>query len=173
MNLPPLDRRLALIAAMAEIPLDLRLTPNQNAQHYYSEYRKADTAEKKLRVLIARGEEELQYLDSVFDSLTRASGEAELTAIRTELAEQGYVRRTAGQRGPKPARLAPLRYRSSDGFLILSGRNNLQNDQLTLKDSRNTDLWFHTQKIPGSHTVVVSEGREIPNRTMIWRFAGE
>ena len=59
-----------------------------------------------------------------------------------------------------------MRYRSSDGFLILCGRNNLQNDQLTLKDSRNYDLWFHTQKIPGSHTVVVAEGKEIPNRTM-------
>ncbi|MBP1558745.1 MAG: NFACT family protein [Oscillospiraceae bacterium] len=151
--------------AMVEIPLDMRLTPTQNAQHYYSEYRKADTAEKKLRVLIEKGEEELEYLDSVFDALTRASMESELTAIRAELAQQGYVRANS-QRGQKPAKLQPMRYRSSDGFLILCGRNNLQNDQLTLKDSRNYDLWFHTQKIPGSHTVVVAEGKEIPNRTM-------
>ncbi len=149
---------------MVEIPLDLRLTPSQNAQHYYSEYRKADTAEKKLRVLIEKGEEELAYLDSVFDALTRASVEAELAAIRSELAQQGYVRR-GSQKGQKPAKLQPLRYRSSDGFLILCGRSNLQNDQLTLKDSRNYDLWFHTQKIPGSHTVVVADGKEIPNRT--------
>jgi len=150
---------------MVEIPLDMRLTPTQNAQHYYSEYRKADTAEKKLRVLIEKGEEELEYLDSVFDALTRASAEAELTAIRTELAQQGYVRAHT-QRGQKPAKLQPMRYRSSDGFLILCGRNNMQNDQLTLKDSRNYDLWFHTQNIPGSHTVVVADGKEIPNRTM-------
>jgi len=150
---------------MVEIPLDMRLTPTQNAQHYYSEYRKADTAEKKLRVLIEKGQEELEYLDSVFDALTRASAEAELTAIRTELAQQGYVR-AHNQKGQKPAKLQPMRYRSSDGFLILCGRNNLQNDQLTLKDSRNYDLWFHTQKIPGSHTVVVADGKEIPNRTM-------
>ena len=150
---------------MVEIPLDMRLTPTQNAQHYYSEYRKADTAEKKLRVLIEKGEEELAYLDSVYDALSRASAEAELTAIRTELAQQGYVR-AHNQKGQKPAKLQPMRYRSSDGFLILCGRNNLQNDQLTLKDSRNYDLWFHTQKIPGSHTVVVADGKEIPNRTM-------
>lgn len=149
---------------MVEIPLDLRLTPSQNAQHYYSEYRKADTAEKKLRVLIEKGEEELEYLDSVFDALTRASAEAELAAIRAELAQQGYVRQTT-QKGQKPAKLQPMRYRSSDGFLILCGRSNLQNDQLTLKDSRNYDLWFHTQKIAGSHTVVVADGKEIPDRT--------
>ena len=151
--------------ATVEIPLDMRLTPTQNAQHYYTEYRKADTAEKKLRVLIEKGEEELAYLDSVFDALTRAAADAELTAIRDELAQQGYVR-AAARKGMKPAKLQPMRYRSSDGFLILCGRNNLQNDQLTLRDSRNYDLWFHTQKIPGSHTVVVADGKEIPNRTM-------
>lgn len=148
-----------------EIALDPMLTPAQNAQKYYTSYRKADTAEKKLRALIEQGEAELAYFDSVFDELARASLESELSAIREELASQGYVRRTV-RRGMKEEKLAPLRFESDDGFLILCGRNNLQNDRLTLKECRNSDVWFHTQKIPGSHVIVVSEGRPVPNRTL-------
>ena len=148
-----------------EIPLDVRLTPAQNAQRYYAQYRKADTAEKKLRALIAQGEAELAYFDTVFDELARASLESELSAIRSELAGEGYVRSTM-RRGMKEERLPPLKFISDDGFTILCGRNNLQNDRLTLKDSRNGDIWFHTQKIPGSHIVIITEGREVPNRTL-------
>ncbi len=148
-----------------EIPLDVRLTPAQNAQRYYAQYRKADTAEKKLRALIAQGEAELAYFDTVFDELARASLESELSAIRSELAGEGYVRSTV-RRGMKEERLPPLKFISDDGFTILCGRNNLQNDRLTLKDSRNGDTWFHTQKIPGSHVVIITEGREVPNRTL-------
>lgn len=147
---------------MVEIPLDIMLTPAQNAQKYYTEYHKAVTAEKKLVELIAQGEAELEYIDSVLDALTRASSDAELTAIRAELAVQGYTRPQRGH-SKKEERLAPLRYRSTDGFLILCGRNNIQNDLLTHKESRNYDIWFHTQKIPGSHTILVTEGREPSN----------
>ena len=143
-----------------KIPLDPMLTPSQNAQRYY-----ADTAEKKLRALIEQGESELVYLDTVFDELARASLESELNAIREELAAQGYVRRAA-RRGMKEERLAPLRFVSDDGFTILCGRNNLQNDRLTLKDSRKNDIWLHTQKIPGSHVVIVTQGQEVPDRTL-------
>ncbi|MBE6906697.1 MAG: fibronectin/fibrinogen-binding protein [Ruminococcaceae bacterium] len=148
-----------------EIELDPRLTPSQNAQRYYAQYRKADTAEKKLRALIEQGEAEQQYFESVFDELSRASLESELTAIRTELAAGGYLKRTA-KRGMKEEKLPPLRFLSDDGFTILCGRNNTQNDSLTLKESRNSDLWFHTQKIPGSHVIVVTEGRKVPDRTL-------
>lgn len=148
-----------------EIPLDIMLTPAQNAQKYYIAYRKADTAEKKLRALIEQGEAELVYLDTVFDELSRASLESELTAIRAELASQGYVRSVV-RRGMKEEKLPPLRYVSEDGFTIYCGRNNLQNDRLTLKDSRKSDIWFHTQKIPGSHVIVVSQGQKVPDRTL-------
>lgn len=151
--------------ARVEIPLDIMLTPAQNAQKYYTAYRKADTAEKKLRALIEQGEAELVYLDTVFDELSRASLESELTAIREELAAQGYVR-SAARRGMKEEKLPPLRYVSDDGFTIYCGRNNLQNDRLTLKDSRKSDVWFHTQKIPGSHVVVVAQGQAVPDRTL-------
>lgn len=151
--------------APVTIPLDPRLTPAQNAQHYYGEYKKAVTAEKKLTEFIAQGEEEAEYIDSVFDALSRATTERELSQIREELAQSGYVRRSS-LRNKKPERLAPKKYRSSDGFTIWVGRNNLQNDQLTLKDAHNYDIWFHTQKIPGSHTVVEVRGEQPPNRTL-------
>lgn len=149
------------------IELDPRLTPVQNAQRYYKEYRKADTAERMLRDRVAEGERELVYLDTVSDMMGRATSEAELAAIRAELAQGGYLRAAPGarRRGGED-KLPPLRYRSSDGFLICSGRNNLQNDRLTLKDSRNGDLWFHVQKMAGAHTVVNTEGREVPDRTL-------
>lgn len=155
-------------APEVDIELDIMLTPAQNAQRYYALYRKADTAERKLGGLILQGEEELRYIDSVFDALTRAKTEAELDAIRRELQGGGYVRRqTKGGKGKqKEEKLEPLRYRSSDGFLILTGRNNVQNDRLTLKDSHSRDIWLHTQRIPGSHTVIVTEGKEVPKSTI-------
>ena len=149
------------------IPLDPRKTPAQNAQKYYGEYRKADTAEKKLRELIEEGQQEAVYIDSIFDALTRAQTNDELTAIRAELVEQGYLRKkgSAAKKGKEP-KLAPKRYRSDDGFTILVGRNNVQNDQLTLKEARGRDYWFHTKNIPGSHTIVVSDGQEVPDSTL-------
>jgi len=149
-----------------DIELDPMLTPAQNAQRYYALYRKADTAEKMLVKLVSQGEAELVYIDSVFDALTRASGESELDAIRSELAAGGYVRAHAKKGGKREDKLAPMRYLSSDGFTILSGRNNLQNDRLTLRESRATDLWLHTQRIPGSHTIILAEGREVPKTTI-------
>ena len=148
-----------------EVKLDPRLSPNQNAQHYFSEYRKADTAEKMLKKFIEKGEAELSYIESVFDLLSRARTEDEVLMLREELAEQGYIRRSR-QKNQKPLKLSPKEYISTDGFKILCGRNNLQNDKLTFKDSKKYDIWFHTQKIHGSHTVVVTEGREVPSSTI-------
>jgi len=147
------------------IPLDPQYTPAKNAQKYYAEYRKADTAEKMLHTLIAQAEEESRYIDSVFDALSRADCEAELAAIREELAQGGYIKNYKSKY-KRPEKLALQKYLSSDGFTILSGRNNVQNDQLTLKTARGCDIWFHTQKIPGSHTVVITEGKPVPNQTL-------
>lgn len=152
-------------APLIKISLDPKLTPVQNAQRYYNEYRKADTAENKLTELIKKGQEELKYIDSVFDSLTRAANESELNDIRNELYEQRYIHKKPDKKQVKTA-TNYLKYRSSDGFLILCGKNNLQNDKLTLRDSRKNDIWFHTQNIPGSHTVIVTEGREVPEKTL-------
>ena len=149
-----------------DIPLDPTCTPAKNAQKYYGEYRKAATAEGKLQGLIAKGELELEYLGSAIAELERAGSEEELQGIREELVSQGYLRRDQRQK-QRPTKLAPLRYRSSDGFLILCGRNNLQNDQLTLREAHNYDLWLHTQKIHGAHVIIVTDGeRHIPDRTV-------
>ena len=150
-----------------EIPLDIRLTPAQNAQRYYAQYRKADTAEKMLHKLVEQGEAELLYIESVFDVLTRAETAADLDAIRAELAQGGYVRAFVQKgRNKKEEKLAPLRFVSTDGFTILTGRNNIQNDRLTLRESRGNDIWLHTQKIPGSHTIILSQGVEVPKSTI-------
>ena len=148
-----------------EVKLDPRLTPNQNAQHYFSEYRKADTAERMLKKFIKKGEAELSYIESVFDLLSRARTDDEVVAIREELVAQGYLKNHR-KNNQKPVKLAPKEYISSDGFRILCGRNNIQNDKLTFKDSRKNDIWLHTQKIHGSHTVIVTEGREVPETTI-------
>ncbi len=140
------------------VPMDPLLTPTQNAQKYFKEYRKARTAEEKLTEQIAHAEEELAYLDSVFEELSRAETERDLSEIRQELMEQGYVRAPRGRQKPAAA-AAPLKFRSSDGFPILVGRNNRQNDRLTMKQASNNDVWFHTKNIPGSHTILVTEGR--------------
>lgn len=151
--------------ATIEIALDPMLTPPQNAQKYYGEYRKADTAEKKLKELIQEGVREYEYLESVLDALMRTSGETELGEIRQELYEQRYLRHSNKKKG-NAKKLPPLRYRSSDGFTILVGRNNYSNDALTLKASAKSDLWLHVQKIPGSHTVVVTQGAQVPDSTL-------
>lgn len=148
-----------------KIPLDKRLTPTQNAQKYYKEYRKLDTAEKKLTVLIAEGEQEVKYLDSVFDSLTRAQTEGDIAELREELFQEGYVKRSKFK-GKPPKALPPIRYRSSDGYEIRVGRNNKQNDRLTCKKAEKTDLWLHVKDITGSHVIVTCDGEMPPDRTI-------
>lgn len=152
-------------APIVEIPLNPRLSPAQNAQHYYTEYRKADNAERMLKTLIGKGEEEHRYIDTVLDSLMRATSEAELSAIRSELADGGYLR-SRPTREKRVQKLEPVRYCSSDGFTILQGRGNVQNDQLTMKQAHKNDIWFHAQNIPGSHVILVTQGRTPPERTL-------
>jgi predicted ribosome quality control (RQC) complex YloA/Tae2 family protein len=148
-----------------EIKLDKSLTPAKNAQKYYSEYRKAGTAEEKLTEQIRLGEEELSYIDSVFDALTRASTESEINELRLELAEQGYIR-FGKMKGKASKALPPLEFISSDGYTILVGRNNKQNDKLSMKMAGKMDLWLHTQNITGSHVIILTNGEMPPGRTI-------
>lgn len=147
------------------VPLDPALTAAANAQRYYKEYRKAQTAERILTERIAAGEQELAYLESVSDALSRAQTLRELEELRAELEGQGYLRRQKGRQKPPPP-LKPLEFRSDDGFTILVGRNNIENDRLTLWEAKGSDVWFHTKNIPGSHVIVVTEGRTPPDRTL-------
>lgn len=149
-----------------KIELDPSLSPSLNAQKYYRDYRKAKTAEKYLKEYIEKAAEELVYIDAVADELSRAESERELSQIRQELAEQGYIKEPKGKRKPL-AVLPPFEYTSSDGCKILVGRNNKQNDQLTLKQANNNDMWLHTKDIHGSHVIIQSDGGEIPERTIV------
>lgn len=149
-----------------EIKLDNMLTPSQNIQKYYAEYRKAKTAEEMLLRLIAEGEAELEYIESVYDLLSRARYEAEIDHIRGELEAGGYLKRSTQNKQSKKEKLAPFKFVSSEGFTIFVGRNNVQNDQLTLKDAKSQDIWLHTQNIPGSHVIIVTDGQAPGNKTL-------
>lgn len=147
---------------IVRIPADPALTPLQNSQKYYKDYKKSYTAEKKLKEQIEFGQEELKYIDSVLDSLSRIDNEKELNEIRQELYDLGYIKSKKNiNKKKRPTPLPPIKYKSSDGFDILVGRNNTQNDKLSLKTASKMDLWLHTQDYPGSHVVIVSNNKEI------------
>ena len=144
-----------------EIPVNPALSPLQNAQKFFKDYKKAANAEKMLYSLIEDGEQELVYLDTVLDNLSRAETEREISEIRDELEKGGYLKTKKGNKLKKEKPLPPLEFKSSDGFKILVGRNNVQNDILTLKTAKNYDMWLHIQKYAGSHTIIIADKKEI------------
>lgn len=152
---------------IVRIAVNPAFSPAQNAQKFYKAYKKAHTAEKMLAGLIEKGEQELLYFDSVLDSLSRADTESELTLIRQELIEGGYLKRKKGGKLRLPKELPPYKFQTSEGFTVLVGRNNTQNDKLTLKTAKNYDMWLHTQNFAGSHTVILSEKREITDKAIV------
>ena len=144
-----------------DIPVNPALNAQQNAQKYFKEYKKATNAEKLLHNLIEEGEQELVYLDTVLDTLSRADSDREITEIRDELEKGSYVKSRKGNKQKKDKPLPPIEFKSSDGFTIFVGRNNVQNDILTLKTAKNYDMWLHVQKHAGSHTVIVADKKDI------------
>lgn len=153
-----------------DIPANPALTAQQNAQKYFREYKKAANAEKLLHTLIEEGEQELIYLDTVIDNLSRADTDREISEIRAELENGGYIKSKKGIKQKKEKPIPPLEFFSSDGFKILVGRNNVQNDMLTLKTAKNYDMWLHVQKQAGSHTIIVADNKEI-TKTAIYEAA--
>ncbi len=149
-----------------KIPCNPALSPTENQKKYYKEYRKAQTAEKKLADLIVNGEQEIIYLESVLDELSRADTDSEISAIRMELSSAGYIKNTKAKKQKPPKELPPMEFRTSDGFRVLVGRNNVQNEKLTLKVAGKNDMWLHTQKIPGSHVIILSNGKEISDNAI-------
>ena len=149
-----------------EIPLNAAISPQQNAAKLYKDYNKAKHAEKFLTEQIAAGEAEVEYLASVQEALARAETERDVSDIRAELIEGGYLRNTDRKKQMKTQPARPLEYRSSDGFQILVGRNNRQNDLLTTKMAYKTDLWLHVQKSHGSHVIIACAGAQVPDRTI-------
>lgn len=149
-----------------DIPLNPAISPQQNAAKFYKDYQKAKTAEKVLTGQIEKGERELSYLASVLDELSRAESERDIQEIRQELLDGGYLRQSGQKKKMKLPPSRPMRFRSSDGFEILVGRNNRQNDLLTCKLAQKQDIWLHTQKIHGSHVIIVCAPETPPERTV-------
>ncbi len=153
--------------AYMDIPLDVRLSPQENAARYFKQYAKAKTAEKYLTAQLQRGREELQYLESVLQELAQAESEQDFNDIRTELTDDGYLR-GRGKKQPGFQRASkPREFRSSAGLRILVGRNNRQNDRLTTKDADKRDIWLHTQKIHGSHVILCTGGTEPDEQSLM------
>lgn len=150
---------------MIEISLMPTLTPQQNAAKYYKEYAKAKTAERVLTEQIKMGETERSYLESVLDELDRAEREQDISEIRVELVEGGYLRDTEKRR-KKLLPSAPMQFISSAGVPIYVGRNNRQNDWLTCKQALKHDLWLHAGKVSGSHVIVECRGVELDDHTV-------
>lgn len=154
------------------IPLDVKLSPSKNAQHYFKKYGKSKTAIKEKQIQLDENEGEIKYLESVLSFLENTDDVAEIESIRAELVETGYVRRRrqAGGFKEKKYKPAPYRYTLSNGMSVLVGRNNKENDILTFKTAGNKDLWLHTKDIPGSHVIVQSGGAELDEEA-VWEAA--
>ena len=146
------------------VELDSRLSPADNAQKYYKLYNKAKVAKEVLTKQIALWESELLYLESVKVFLSKAETEDDLVEIRDELYRSGYAAKLKGYKPPKQIKARPMRFRTSGGYELLVGRNNVQNDQLTFKLAQKHDIWFHTKDIPGSHVIMVTGGEEPSER---------
>ena len=148
---------------LVTIPLDPTRTPQENLNTRFREYRKLKGAKEHLTQLITDGEKQLEYLNSVLDELSRAGSTRELDEIRSELETTGWLK---AQRSRNPKKrsaaktMAPMHFESPDGMEILVGRNNLQNDELTTRQARRTDYWFHVQQLHGSHVILCCEGLE-------------
>ena len=146
------------------IPLDPNLTAKENSQKYFDRYNKLKRTFEALSELTLETRREIDHLESISASLDIALTENDLTQIKEELMDYGYIKkRRAGEKKPKITS-KPFHYLSSDGFHIFVGKNNYQNEELTFKVASGNDWWFHAKGIPGSHVIVKSEGKELPDR---------
>lgn len=149
------------------IPLDEQKTPLENARRYFDKYGKCKRTREALSELIVQVKDEISHLESIMTALDIAEKEEDLNQIREELMEYGYIRRKGGKKAAQKQRFVskPFHYVSSDGFDIYVGKNNYQNDELTFKFATGNDWWFHAKGIPGSHVILKSEGRDVPDST--------
>ena len=150
-----------------KIPLSPQLSPSQNAQKYYKRYNKAKNAEIEAAKQIENAKNDLEYLESTLAAIETSDTESDLNAIRAELIAEGYLNRKFNPKKQKQNASKPMHFVSSDGFDIYVGKNNTQNDYLTLKFANSSDLWFHTKNIHGSHTIIkLGLDKDVPKTTI-------
>ena len=150
---------------MLTIPLDETLTPLDNAKKYFARYNKLKRTFEALNTQTEETKTEIAHLQTIQAALAIAESEDDLAQIRDELETYGYIRRKMNGKKKQKSKSKPFHYRSSDGFDIYVGKNNFQNDELTFKVANGNDWWFHAKGMPGSHVIVKTEGRELPDRT--------
>ena len=151
--------------ADVDIPLDVRLSPQENAAKYFKKYTKAKTAEKYITAQLEKARVELTYLESVLQELTLAESEQDFNDIRAELIDGGYLRAKGRKQPQRPSK--PREFCSTAGLRILVGRNNRQNDRLTAKDAEKWDIWLHTQRIHGSHVILCTGGAQPDEQSLL------
>ncbi|GMG97201.1 Rqc2 family fibronectin-binding protein [Tepidimicrobium xylanilyticum] len=151
--------------AKITVPLDKRYSPAENAQRYYKKYSKLKNAYQLLLKQIPETEEEIYYLENILNSIDHCTSVDEIEEIKEELINEGYLKGKPN-RNKNETISKPNHYVSSDGFHIFVGKNNKQNDQLTLKTAQKEDLWFHVQKMPGSHVIIKVENKKVPDTTI-------
>ncbi len=150
------------------IALKPELSPSRNAQRYYKLYAKAKTAEEHSEKQLEDACIEKAYLESVLDSVNRATSYEDISEIREELAEQGYISSQNSKKKKTQKKSKPMEFISSEGYTILVGKNNKQNDELTIRTAYSTDMWLHTKVIPGSHVIIRTNGTgEVPDNTLV------
>ena len=148
------------------IPLDPTMSPQENAKKYFDRYNKLKRTAQALEEQLKDTQEEIQHLESIGTALDIALQENDLSQIKDELTEYGYIKKHySGKRKKAMAKSKPLHYISSDGYHIYVGKNNYQNDELTFKFATGNDWWFHAKKMAGSHVIVKSNNEELPDRT--------
>ena len=151
-----------------DIPLSETLTPSENAQRYYKLYSKLKNAEVEVKKQIKATLSDLEYFESTLALTENLTQEADINAVKAELSELGYIKKQKGGKRQKTAQAKPLHFTSSDGFDIYVGKNNTQNDYLTLRFANSSDLWFHTKQIHGSHTIIkLGIDKDVPERTIL------
>ncbi len=143
------------------IPLDPKYPPAKNAQRYFKKYGKAKTARKEKKIQMRETEQEITYLESVSSFLEAVSTLEEVESIREELVESGYLKKRKAVGIQRKKKAQPFQYMTGDGFRVLAGHNNRENDHLTFKMAGSKDYWFHTKDIPGSHVILFTDGREL------------
>lgn len=149
-----------------KIPLNPAISPSANANKYFKDYKKTYTAEQTLTSLTEKDKQELVYFDAVLDSINRCTTLLDLQEIREELAETGYIKQTQSKK--KKNNISAFKeYTSSEGYKILVGKNNKQNDLLTTGIASKQDLWFHTKDIAGSHVIIMCGGNDVSDQTIL------
>lgn len=148
------------------IPLDAHLSPAQNAQRYFKRYGKSKTAVKEIDHQLQEAQQEIKYFENILVFIENATEIQDLDDVRSELIDEGYLKKRRDKTDKNKGKAKPLCFVSSDGFEILVGKNNKQNDELTLRVASKKDIWFHTKDIPGSHVIVLSKSLEVPEKTI-------